>query len=219
MKLSPKHCRALKLLGSALYAQGDFENACSALQSALHLNPKYADAYCDLGCALCALGRVEPAKEAFGNAARLDSNHVEVSYACMLLVAVCCSHVEALVIGGLLNQAPSPIMGVETHCAHIWLRRNHRATPSSSPTCISDKHVLCTGWVLQALFNLGNLHRQSSEYRAAVQSYDAVLALDSRHWRSMLNKAVALMGLHEDEAAVSALKLAYTTSGKICNRV
>ena len=74
-------------------------------------------------------------------------------------------------------------------------------------------------WVLQALFNLGNLHRQSNEYKAAVQSYDAVLALDSQHWRSMLNKAVALMGLHEEEAAVSALKLAYTTSGKSRNKV
>lgn len=145
MKLSPKHCRALKLLGSALYAQGDFENACSALQSALELNPNYADAYCDLGCALCALGRVEPAKEAFGNAARLDSNHVEVSCERMLLVAVCCSHVDAFVIGGLLNQAPSPIIGVERQRAHIQLRRNPRATPNSIPTCDSDKHVLCTG--------------------------------------------------------------------------
>ena len=58
--------------------------------------------------------------------------------------------------------------------------------------------------------DLGNLHRQSSEYQAAIQCYDSVLALDSQHWRSMLNKAVALMGLHEDRAAQLALKQAFT---------
>ena len=76
--MNPKHFRALKLLGSALYAQGDLQGACTALQSALQLNPAFADAYCDLGCALCALGRVEDAKEAFGNAARVNPKHVEV---------------------------------------------------------------------------------------------------------------------------------------------
>ena len=68
--------------------------------------------------------------------------------------------------------------------------------------------------VLQALFNLGNLHRQSNECKSAVQCYDSVLALNSQHWRSMLNKAVALMGLHEDRAAQLALKQAYTMSGE-----
>lgn len=68
---------------------------------------------------------------------------------------------------------------------------------------------------LQAMFNLGNLHRQGGEYQAAVQSYDSVLRLDDQHWRSMLNKAVALIGLHQDRAAQLSLKQAYQVSGAI----
>ena len=79
VELDPQHSRALKLLGSALYAQGDLPGAKDALQSALALKPSYADAYCDLGCVLCALAEVQPAKEAFQNAVRLKPHHVEVT--------------------------------------------------------------------------------------------------------------------------------------------
>ena len=68
---------------------------------------------------------------------------------------------------------------------------------------------------LQALFNLGNLHRQCGEYQAALQSYDSVLGLNNKHWRSMLNKAVALVGLHQDRAAQLSLKQAYQISGAV----
>ena len=77
--LNPKHFRAQKLLGSALYAGGDLQAALTALKSALQLNPAYADAYCDLGCVHCALGEVEKAKHCFAEAVRLNPNHVEVS--------------------------------------------------------------------------------------------------------------------------------------------
>ena len=78
VKLDSKHSRALKLLGSALYAEGDLQGAKTALQSALELKPSYADAYCDLGCVLCALAEVEPAKNAFQHAAQLNPQHLEV---------------------------------------------------------------------------------------------------------------------------------------------
>ena len=78
VKLDSKHSRALKLLGSALYAEGDLQGAKAALQSALQLKPSYADAYCDLGCVLCALAEVEAAKNAFQNAAQLNPQHLEV---------------------------------------------------------------------------------------------------------------------------------------------
>ena len=67
---------------------------------------------------------------------------------------------------------------------------------------------------MQAIFNLGNLHRQCGDYGDALQSYDAVLVLDDKHWRSMLNRAIALVGLHEDRAAQLALKQAYQISGE-----
>ena len=68
---------------------------------------------------------------------------------------------------------------------------------------------------LQALFNLGNLHRQGGEFQAALRSYDSVLRLNDKHWRSMLNKAVALIGLHQDRAAQLSLKQAYQISGAV----
>lgn len=74
-----KHSRAFKLLGSALYAQGDLHAAKDALQSSLALNPSYADAYCDLGCVLCALAEVQDAKMAFQTAARFNPQHLKVA--------------------------------------------------------------------------------------------------------------------------------------------
>lgn len=77
--LNPKHFRAWKLLGSAMYAKGDLQAACTALEAALQLNPGYADAHCDLGCVRCALGQVEEAKMSFANAVHHNPEHVEVS--------------------------------------------------------------------------------------------------------------------------------------------
>ena len=79
VKLNPKHFRALKLLGSAMYAKGDLQAACTALESALQLKPAYADAHCDLGCVRCALGQVEESKLSFATAVRHNPQHVEVS--------------------------------------------------------------------------------------------------------------------------------------------
>lgn len=79
VRLNPKHFRALKLLGSAMYARGDLQAACTALESALQLTPAYADAHCDLGCVRCALGQVEEAKLCFADAVRHNPAHVEVS--------------------------------------------------------------------------------------------------------------------------------------------
>ena len=67
---------------------------------------------------------------------------------------------------------------------------------------------------LQALFNMGNLHRQCTEFEDAVRCYDAVLAIDPQHWRSLLNKAVALIGLHRNDEAQTALKQAFKLSGQ-----
>jgi len=47
--LTPRHFRALKLLGGALYAMGDYSAAKVALEGALKINPRYPDALCDLG--------------------------------------------------------------------------------------------------------------------------------------------------------------------------
>lgn len=88
VKLDSKHSRGLKLLGSALYAEGDLQGAKTALQSALELKPSYADAYCDLGCVLCALAEVEPAKNAFQHAAQLNPQHLEVTKATTGVVSI-----------------------------------------------------------------------------------------------------------------------------------
>ena len=50
--LDARHHRALKLLGSALYALGDLAGAQEALRASLAVNPAYADASCDLGARL-----------------------------------------------------------------------------------------------------------------------------------------------------------------------
>lgn len=67
--------------------------------------------------------------------------------------------------------------------------------------------------MLQALFNKGNLHRQCNEFADAVECYENVLQLDSSHWRSLLNKAVAEIGLGRQDAARHSLQAAYKLSG------
>lgn len=72
------HFRALKLLGSALYALGDFQGAQHELQQALRLKPDYPDALCDLGCTYCALGKMSEAAKAFSDALAANPQHLEV---------------------------------------------------------------------------------------------------------------------------------------------
>ncbi|GAB4816154.1 hypothetical protein N2152v2_003200 [Parachlorella kessleri] len=78
--LNPAHFRAHKLLGSALYALGDFGGAAAALRQALKLKPDYADAYCDLGCTYCALGEVDKAKKCFALALQHNPQHLEAHF-------------------------------------------------------------------------------------------------------------------------------------------
>ncbi|EIE19554.1 hypothetical protein COCSUDRAFT_67698 [Coccomyxa subellipsoidea C-169] len=75
VRLNPEHFRALKLLGSALYALGDLEEAESALRASLAINPDYSDTNSDLGCVLCALQRPEEAKVAFKRAIASQPEH------------------------------------------------------------------------------------------------------------------------------------------------
>jgi tetratricopeptide (TPR) repeat protein len=49
VRLNPEHFRALKLLGSALYALGDLLGAEAALRDSLAINPDYSDTNSDLG--------------------------------------------------------------------------------------------------------------------------------------------------------------------------
>lgn len=66
---------------------------------------------------------------------------------------------------------------------------------------------------MQALKNLGNLHRQSGDFAQAAECYDTVLRLDVQDWRSLLGKAVALTGLDQQQAAQVAVQQAYQLSG------
>ncbi len=78
-ELNPEHFRGFKLLGSALYALGDFKGASKALKQSLKLRPDYADAHCDLGCTYCAMGQAEYAQKCFNNAITINPKHLEVS--------------------------------------------------------------------------------------------------------------------------------------------
>lgn len=80
VSIKPDHHRAFKLMGSALYALGDFDGAKAALKSSLALKPDYADAHCDLGCTYCAQGDVENAKKCFKSAISVNHCHVEAHF-------------------------------------------------------------------------------------------------------------------------------------------
>ncbi|KAI5068801.1 hypothetical protein GOP47_0017146 [Adiantum capillus-veneris] len=80
-RLSPKHYRALKLLGSALYGVGQYRAAERALSEATSLKPDFADAHCDLGLTVHAIGEDdERAIREFQLAVDLKPDHVEALY-------------------------------------------------------------------------------------------------------------------------------------------
>lgn len=76
----PKHYRALKLLGSALYGAGEYKAAKEALLEAISLHADYADAHCELGSVLHALGDDNLAIAEFEKALDLSSDHMEALY-------------------------------------------------------------------------------------------------------------------------------------------
>eukprot|EP00250_Pteridium_aquilinum_P019821 c24588_g1_i1 orf=551-3034(+) len=76
----PKHYRALKLLGSALYGVGENNAAKEALVKAISLHADYADAHCELGSVLHALGDHDEAITEFEKALDLKSDHMEALY-------------------------------------------------------------------------------------------------------------------------------------------
>ncbi|KAL5985855.1 hypothetical protein ACLOJK_027844 [Asimina triloba] len=78
--LCPKHFRALKLLGSALFGVSEYRAAEKALAEAIYLKSDYADAHCDLGSALHAMGEDERAIQEFQKAIDLRPGHVDALY-------------------------------------------------------------------------------------------------------------------------------------------
>ncbi|KAH7284042.1 hypothetical protein KP509_34G037500 [Ceratopteris richardii] len=79
--LAPKHYRAYKLLGSALYGVGEYKRAEKALVQAITLKPDFADAHCDLGSTLHAIGEDnELAIREFQLAVDLNPAHAEALY-------------------------------------------------------------------------------------------------------------------------------------------
>ncbi|MCO5561760.1 hypothetical protein L7F22_015384 [Adiantum nelumboides] len=76
----PKHYRALKLLGSALYGVGEYKAAKEALLQATALCAGYADAHCELGSVLHALGDDDQAITEFEKALDLKADHMEALY-------------------------------------------------------------------------------------------------------------------------------------------
>lgn len=70
--------------------------------------------------------------------------------------------------------------------------------------------------MLQARVNMGNLHKQCTEFAEAVECYDAALQLNPNDWQSLLSRAVALTGLNQHQAAQTALQMAYQQSGETC---
>ncbi|XP_008797280.2 uncharacterized TPR repeat-containing protein At1g05150-like [Phoenix dactylifera] len=78
--ICPAHFRALKLLGSALFGVGEYQDAKKALEEAVMLRPDYADARCDLGSVLHALGEDERAVQEFQKAIDLKPGHVDALY-------------------------------------------------------------------------------------------------------------------------------------------
>ena len=71
--------------------------------------------------------------------------------------------------------------------------------------------------MFQGWFNLGNLERQSGEFKAALQCYQWVLCLEPKHWRALLNSAVAFIGLRRPHEAQTALQKALKLTGGTFN--
>ncbi|KAL0018821.1 hypothetical protein WJX77_002212 [Trebouxia sp. C0004] len=211
----PADARPLFRLGNALFAAHQLAQSQEAFSEALEAATLPDDAallpkiHVNLGISLEAAGQLDSACQHYRDALQMNPKHFRALkllgsalYAQGDLQGACTALQSALQLNPTYADAYCDL-----GCALCALGRVEDAKEAfGNAARVNPTHV-------EALFNLGNLHRQSNECKSAVQCYDAVLALNSQHWRSTLNKAVALMGLHEDRAAQLALKQAYNMSG------
>ncbi|DBA76151.1 TPA: hypothetical protein ACH3X1_009885 [Trebouxia sp. C0004] len=211
----PADARPLFRLGNALFAAHQLAQSQEAFSEALEAATLPDDAallpkiHVNLGISLEAAGQLDSACQHYRDALQMNPKHFRALkllgsalYAQGDLQGACTALQSALQLNPTYADAYCDL-----GCALCALGRVEDAKEAfGNAARVNPTHV-------EALFNLGNLHRQSNACKSAVQCYDAVLALNSQHWRSTLNKAVALMGLHEDRAAQLALKQAYNMSG------
>ncbi|KAL3158041.1 hypothetical protein ABBQ32_011650 [Trebouxia sp. C0010 RCD-2024] len=212
---APGDVRPLFRLGNALFASQQIHDsqeafkqalACARLPDDATLLPKIR---VNLGISLEAEGQLQVACQHYRDAVGLNPKHFRAlkllgsaMYAQGDLQAACAALQSALQLNAAYADAHCDL-----GCVQCALGEVEKAKLSFKDAVNHNpQHV-------EALFNLGNLHRQCGEYQAGLQFYDSVLRLDDKHWRSMLNKAVALIGLHQDRAAQLALKQAYQVSG------
>eukprot|EP00249_Psilotum_nudum_P019786 c27413_g2_i1 orf=743-3268(+) len=182
----PKHYRALKLLGSALYGVGEYRAAEKALEEAIFLKLDYADAHCDLGSTLHALGDDERAIQEFQKAIDLRPEHMDALYN----------------LGGLFKDSGRYQRAAEMYSKVLALRPDHwRAQLNKAVALLGAGEVEEARKAFKEAFKMTN----------RVELYDAILHLKHmekkpRGLSSVIKKAeenpVTIRGSFRDEGAL-----------------
>jgi tetratricopeptide (TPR) repeat protein len=133
--LNPRHYRALKLLGSALFGLGEYRAAQKCLEEALILRPDYADAHCDLGSALHAVHEDEQASIEFQRAIDLDPNHLDA------LNTNCIQEIQARTRSHLHSVGPRPYHTSFTARSSCLHKRGSSSSLGTNVTFIIPKLI------------------------------------------------------------------------------
>lgn len=151
--LSPRHYRALKLLGSALYGLGEYREAERALTEAISLKLDFADAHCDLGSTIHAIGDDdERAIREFQSAVDLKPDHMEALYN----------------LGGLFKDIGRYRMAADMYAKVLVLQPNHwRAQLNKGVTHLGAGETEEARKAFKEAFKINN----------RVELYDAIMHL------------------------------------------
>ena len=196
---NPANASAHLNLGLALEALERFSEALACYDQAIHLRSDYAEAFNNKGVALHAVQRYDEAIDSFGRAISIQADYAQAFY----------NRGLALHASGRLDEALANFdtaIGIKADYAQAWNNRGVVLQAQSRWAEAAQSYAAAAqkpGFA-QAHYNLGNALSTLGRFEAAIESYDAAIALQADFAHVFNNRGLALQELGRSAAALQS---------------
>jgi tetratricopeptide (TPR) repeat protein len=188
LERDPTHADALHLAGIAAYRSGALEDARALLERTLELSPGLADAWNDLGVVLRASGEPERAIRCLREAGSLEPAHRQARLVLGCALLDLGRNAEAIMElrGALANRYGAERAEILSVLS-VALRRQGEA--SEAAACAKAAIAIAPG-LAAAHNNLAHALSELGDIDAALNEYDAALAIDPGYRLARWNRAL-----------------------------
>ena len=235
LELSPDYAKAHNNLGKSLCDMGEFEMGLEHLNRAIEIDPKYASAFSNIGAVLCIQNKNIEARPYLENARSLDPNnasvHNNLGLSCKKTIEAIEHFERAIALkpdfaeayGNLGSElcAQEDYQGailifqkalkLDPNFANAYVNLSIALNGIDKPQeALEQIHKgISLGLQVQdkpnAYFNMARSYELLSRFDDAINGYQKILSLDSKHLNAMSNLAKIF---HETEQRVTeAIKL------------